>query len=120
LSDWLQSLASFWGHLCKKYPSIDLRGLFQNFVHQLKRGEGIELVLLHELIQQMENVQYIKNMIEEHLDAMVGNGILRYQAITFGIMRNKKALIKSRSILRDALLPKDEPKLAVHLLCLII
>ncbi|KAG2310991.1 hypothetical protein Bca52824_022548 [Brassica carinata] len=46
LSDWLQSLASFWGHLCKKYPSMELRDLFQYLVNQLKRGQGIELVLL--------------------------------------------------------------------------
>lgn len=119
LSDWLQSLASFWGHLCKKYPSMELRGLFQYLVNQLKRGEGIELVLLQELIQQMANVQYTENMTEEQLDAMAGGETLRYQATSFGITRNNKALIKSTSRLRDALLPKDEPKLAVPLLCLI-
>lgn len=119
LSDWLQSLASFWGHLCKKYPSMELRGLFQYLVNQLKRGEGIELVLLQELIQQMANVQYTENMTEEQLDAMAGGETLRYQATSFGIMRNNKALIKSTSRLRDALLPKDEPKLAVPLLCII-
>jgi hypothetical protein len=31
---------------CKKYPSMELRGLFQYLVNQLKRGQGIELVLL--------------------------------------------------------------------------
>lgn len=31
---------------CKKYPSMELRGLFQYLVNQLKRGNGIELVLL--------------------------------------------------------------------------
>ena len=61
LSDWLQSLASFWGRLCKKYPSMELRGLFQYLVNQLKKGKGIELLLLQELIQQMANVQYTKN-----------------------------------------------------------
>ncbi|KAK7320119.1 hypothetical protein RJT34_04853 [Clitoria ternatea] len=119
LSDWLQSLASFWGHLCKKYPSMELRGLFQYLVNQLKKGQGIELVLLQELIQQMANVQYTENLTEEQLDAMAGSETLRYQATSFGVTRNNKALIKSTSRLRDALLPKDEPKLAVPLLLLI-
>nr|KYP61495.1 THO complex subunit 2 [Cajanus cajan] len=119
LSDWLQSLASFWGHLCKKYPSMELRGLFQYLVNQLKKGQGIELVLLQELIQQMANVQYTENLTEEQLDSMAGSETLRYQATSFGVTRNNKALIKSTSRLRDALLPKDEPKLAIPLLLLI-
>ncbi|XP_028051157.1 THO complex subunit 2 isoform X2 [Camellia sinensis] len=119
LSDWLQSLASFWGHLCKKYPSMELRGLFQYLVNQLKKGNGIELLLLQELIQQMANVQYTENMTEEQLDAMAGSDTLRYQATSFGMTRNNKALIKSTNRLRDSLLPKDEPKLAIPLLLLI-
>ncbi|KAK7836681.1 tho complex subunit 2, partial [Quercus suber] len=119
LSDWLQSLASFWGHLCKKYPSMELRGLFQYLVNQLKKGQGIELVLLQELIQQMANFQYTENLTEEQLDAMAGSETLRYQATSFGVTRNNKALIKSTNRLRDSLLPKDEPKLAVPLLLLI-
>ncbi|GAV74210.1 Tho2 domain-containing protein/Thoc2 domain-containing protein [Cephalotus follicularis] len=119
LSDWLQSLASFWGHLCKKYPSMELRGLFQYLVNQLKKGQGIELVLLQELIQQMANVQYTENLTEEQLDSMAGSDTLRYQATSFGVARNNKALIKSSNRLRDSLLPKDEPKLAIPLLLLI-
>ncbi|XP_051144438.1 THO complex subunit 2 isoform X2 [Andrographis paniculata] len=119
LSDWLQSLASFWGHLCKKYPSMELRGLFQYLVNQLKKGNGIELVLLQELIQQMANVQYTENMTEDQLDAMAGSDTLRYQATSFGITRNNKAVIKSTNRLRDSLLPKEEPKLAIPLLLLI-
>lgn len=119
LSDWLQSLASFWGHLCKKYPSMELRGLFQYLVNQLKKGQGIELVLLQELVQQMANVQYTENLTEEQLDAMAGSETLRFQATSFGVTRNNKALIKSSNRLRDSLLPKDEPKLAAPLLLLI-
>ncbi|KAF8097255.1 hypothetical protein N665_0292s0034 [Sinapis alba] len=119
LSDWLQSLASFWGHLCKKYPSMELRGLFQYLVNQLQRGQGIELVLLQELIQQMANVQYTENLTEDQLDAMAGSETLRYHATSFGMTRNNKALVKSSNRLRDSLLPNDEPKLAIPLLLLI-
>lgn len=119
LSDWLQSLAFFWGHLCKKYPSMELRGLFQYLVNKLKKGEGIELVVLQELIQQMANVEYTENVTEEQLEAMAGGESLRYHATSFGATKNNKALVKSTNRLRDALLPKEEPKLAVPLLLLI-
>ncbi|KAK7318145.1 hypothetical protein RJT34_02843 [Clitoria ternatea] len=75
---------------CKKYPSMELRGLFQYLVNQLKKGQGIELVLLQELIQQMANVQYTENWTEEQLDAMAGSETVRYQAISFGVTRNNK------------------------------
>ncbi|MCO5571108.1 hypothetical protein L7F22_024840 [Adiantum nelumboides] len=119
LSDWLQSLASFWGHLCKKYPSMELRGLFQYLVNKLKKGEGIELLVLQELIQQMANVEYTENVTEEQLEAMAGGETLRLHTTSFGATKNNKALLKSTNRLRDALLPKDEPKLAVPLLLLI-
>lgn len=45
-----------------------------------------------ELIQQMANVQYTENMTEDQLDAMAGSDTLRYQATSFGIMRNNKVL----------------------------
>uniref|UniRef100_A0A6N2L9Q1 Aminotransferase class I/classII large domain-containing protein n=1 Tax=Salix viminalis TaxID=40686 RepID=A0A6N2L9Q1_SALVM len=47
---------------CKKYPSMELGGRFQYLVDQLKRGQGIELVLLQELVHQMANVQYTENL----------------------------------------------------------
>ncbi|BBM99302.1 THO complex subunit 2 [Marchantia polymorpha subsp. ruderalis] len=119
VSDWLQSLASFWGHLCKKYPSMELRGLFQYLVNQLKKGEGIELVLLQELIQQMASVEYTENVTEDQLEAMAGGETMRFQATAFGVTRNNKALMKSTNRLRDSLFSKDEPKLAVPLLLLI-
>ncbi|KAJ6433781.1 hypothetical protein OIU84_017476 [Salix udensis] len=125
---------------------MELRGRFQYLVNQLKRGQGIELVLLQELVQQMANVQYTENLTEEQLDAMAGSETLRYQATSFGVTRNNKftfpnvaelehifasylnlklssqrmeALFKSTNRLRDSLLPKDEPKLAIPLLLLI-
>ncbi|VAH69513.1 unnamed protein product [Triticum turgidum subsp. durum] len=119
LSDWLQCLASFWGHLCKKHLSMELKCLFQYIVNQLKKGLGTELVVLEELIQQMANVQYTENMTDEQVDAMAGSETLRLQSSLFGSTRNYKVLNKSTNKLRDSLLPKDEPKLAIPLLLLI-
>ncbi|CAD6214833.1 unnamed protein product [Miscanthus lutarioriparius] len=116
LSDWLQCLASFWGHLCKKHNAVELKSLLQYLVNQLKKGMGIELV---ELIQQMANVQYTENMTEEQVDAMAGSETLRQQASLFGATRNYKVLSKSTNRLRDSLLPKEEPKLVLPMLLLL-
>ncbi|XP_078433738.1 THO2 [Wolffia australiana] len=118
LSDWLQSLALFWGHLCKKYPSMELRGLLDYLINQLKKGSGVELVVLQELVQQMANVLYTENMTEDQLDALAGGDTLRSQSTIFGMTKANKALSKSTNRLRDSLLPKDEPNLAVSLLLL--
>ncbi|KAI8538574.1 hypothetical protein RHMOL_Rhmol09G0114500 [Rhododendron molle] len=42
---------------CKKYPSMELRGLFQYRVNQLKKGNGIELVLLQALIKSTNRLR---------------------------------------------------------------
>lgn len=41
-----KAILNFMFFRCKKYPSMELRGLFQYLVNQLKKGQGIELVLL--------------------------------------------------------------------------
>ncbi|KAM3354865.1 hypothetical protein ACQJBY_025548 [Aegilops geniculata] len=98
---------------------MELKCLFQYIVNQLKKGLGTELVVLEELIQQMANVQYTENMTDEQVDAMAGSETLRLQSSLFGSTRNYKVLNKSTNKLRDSLLPKDEPKLAIPLLLLI-
>ncbi|KAG8043213.1 hypothetical protein GUJ93_ZPchr0115g2739 [Zizania palustris] len=120
LSDWLQCLASFWGHLCKKHHSVELKSLFQYIVNQLKKGSGIELVVLEELIQQMANVQYTENMTEEQVDAMAGSETLRLQASLFGSTRNYKVLNKTTNKLRDSLLPKTRLNLRFPCYCLFV
>lgn len=67
----------------------------------------------------MANLQYTENMTSEQVDAMSGSETLRYQVTLFGITRNNKALSKSTNRLRDSLLPREEPKLAIPLLLLI-
>ncbi|GKU86492.1 hypothetical protein SLEP1_g1008 [Rubroshorea leprosula] len=74
---------------------MELRGLFQYLVNQLKKGQGIELVLLQELIQQMANVQFTEDLTKEQLDAMAGSETLQYQAISFGVTRNNKVICQN-------------------------
>lgn len=70
-------------------------------------------------MQQMASVEYTENVTDDQLEALAGGEALRYQASAFGVTKNNKALMKSTSRLRDSLLSKDDPKLAVPLLLLI-
>eukprot|EP00897_Mesotaenium_endlicherianum_P006325 jgi/Mesen1/5720/ME000289S04824 len=69
---------------------MELRGLFQYLNDQLKRGEGTELILLQELVQQMASVEHVENLTEDQLDAMAGGEVLRQLAATFVQVRNNK------------------------------
>uniref|UniRef100_M8C3P4 THO complex subunit 2 n=1 Tax=Aegilops tauschii TaxID=37682 RepID=M8C3P4_AEGTA len=110
LSDWLQCLASFWGHF-----KLSILYIMSNM-----HANDISMLMQHkELIQQMANVQYTENMTDEQVDGMAGSETLRLQSSLFGSTRNYKVLNKSTNKLRDSLLPKDEPKLAIPLLLLI-
>jgi hypothetical protein len=53
ISDWLTALCLFTGHAAKQLPGIDLFALAQYLVNQLRAGEGLDLLLLKELVSVM-------------------------------------------------------------------
>jgi THO complex subunit 2 len=53
VSVWMQSLSSFCGNLYKKYPSIELVGLLQYITNAMKSGQGLQLLVLRELVTKM-------------------------------------------------------------------
>ncbi len=53
ISDWLTALCLFAGHAAKNYPGVDLVALAQYLTNQLRAGEGLDLLLLKELVSVM-------------------------------------------------------------------
>lgn len=53
ISDWLTALCLFAGHAAKLYPAVDLVALAQYLTNQLRAGEGLDLLLLKELVSVM-------------------------------------------------------------------
>eukprot|EP00850_Spirogloea_muscicola_P022111 SM000277S10346 [mRNA] locus=s277:6832:17596:- [translate_table: standard] len=119
LSDWLQSLASFWGTVCKKYAKLEMTPLLRHMVNSLKVNEGSDLILLQDLVQQLAGIEHIENLTDEQLEAMAGSELLRHLATSFGQVRNDKSTTKAAGRLREALMPRGEDQLAFSLLVLI-
>ncbi len=53
ISDWLTALCLFAGHAAKQYPAMDLVAIAQYLAHQLRAGQGLDLLLLKELVSVM-------------------------------------------------------------------
>lgn len=102
IAPWLQSLASFTGAICKKYP-LELIPLLQYIANQLKSKQSLDLLLLKEIVQKMTGIEAAEEMTSEQLDAMGGGELLRgevhkyyqIQPVTCGIDHNYSYCILS-------------------------
>jgi THO complex subunit 2 len=76
IASWLQNLSSFTGAICKKY-NMELVPILQYISNQLKAKQGLDLLLLKEIVQKMTGVEAAEEMTGEQLDAMGGGEMLR-------------------------------------------
>lgn len=53
ISDWLTALCLFTSHAAKQFSGVDLVALAQYLANQLRAGEGLDLLLLKELVAVM-------------------------------------------------------------------
>jgi hypothetical protein len=53
ISDWLQNLATFTGHVCRRYSGMEINAIAQYLVNQLKNRESYDLLVLKELVSIM-------------------------------------------------------------------
>ncbi|KZW03863.1 hypothetical protein EXIGLDRAFT_715906 [Exidia glandulosa HHB12029] len=95
VSQWLQSLASFIGILCRRYQQVDCSLILRYVVNRLRAQEVMEIIVLRELIAKMTGMQPPENMSEQQIVALSGGPILRIEAIaseTRGILLEKPLL----------------------------
>ncbi|KAI9120141.1 hypothetical protein K1719_008789 [Acacia pycnantha] len=52
---------------CKKYPSMELWGLFQDLVNQLKKGQGIELLVLQVPVNKVRTYCDLRNVLMKRI-----------------------------------------------------
>ena len=62
VSLWLSALATFCGHLAKKYAGIELSALLQYLVNTLKDNQSLDLLVLKELITRMTGNEALEDM----------------------------------------------------------
>ena len=94
---WLTALSSFCGYVFKKH-TIELTGLLQYVVNQLKAKHSLDLVTM------MGGVEGVEEMTAEQLETSGGGELLRQEAASFTQIKNTQ---KSSQRLKDCLLEKD-------------
>ena len=103
VSLWLSALATFCGHLAKKYSAIELSALLQYLVNTLKDNQSLDLLVLKELITRMTGKESIEDMSDAQVEAMAGGETLRSEAINFNNDMTPKARAKGVARLKEAL-----------------
>lgn len=101
---WIQSLASFIGKICQKYPnSIDISTLMEFLLKSLHTNDTTGLIVLKEMFMSMGGIKTITNLTLEQiymansgksLQKMVYNTIddLRYDRVKSGTVLIKKLI----------------------------
>ncbi|KAL5249382.1 hypothetical protein ACHWQZ_G018294 [Mnemiopsis leidyi] len=87
ISWWFQVLAQFCGHVYKKY-NIELSGLLQYIVNQLKANKSTDLLILKEVIQRMSGIEISEEVTESQLEAVCGGPVLLAEAGFFTPIRH--------------------------------
>ncbi|KHJ90341.1 hypothetical protein OESDEN_09817 [Oesophagostomum dentatum] len=101
-SSWLQALATLVGAIYKKY-NVELSGMLNYVMNQLKNEKSFDLLVLREVIQNMGCIESVTGATPEQLEALGGGELLRQEAGSFNTTRNKRASAR----LRDAVMTGD-------------
>ncbi|KAJ1363788.1 hypothetical protein KIN20_023725 [Parelaphostrongylus tenuis] len=102
LSPWLQALATLVGAIYKKY-NVELGGMLNYVINQLKNEKSFDLLVLREVIQNMACIEGVAGATSEQLEALGGGELLRQEAGSYTNARNKRASAR----LRDAVMNGD-------------
>jgi THO complex subunit 2 len=88
LEEWFQWLAAFTGVLCKAHgAAVEVAALLQYVANQLKGCEGLDLLVLKEIVGTMTGVRAVFEVSGAQLDALAGSETLIHEAVTQGEMR---------------------------------
>ncbi|PIC42051.1 hypothetical protein B9Z55_009252 [Caenorhabditis nigoni] len=103
ISPWLQALGTLVGSLYRRYP-LELNGMLDYVLNQLKLCKSYDMLLLREIIQNMSWIESISGATKEQIEALGGGDLLRQEAGGYSTAtKNRKAAQR----LRDALLKGD-------------
>ncbi|EGT50979.1 CBN-THOC-2 protein [Caenorhabditis brenneri] len=103
ISPWLQALGTLVGSLYRRYP-LELNGMLDYVLNQLKLCKSYDMLLLREIIQNMSWIESISGATKDQIEALGGGDLLKQEAGGYSTAtKNRKAAQR----LRDALLKGD-------------
>ncbi|KAG8791241.1 THO complex subunit 2, partial [Serendipita sp. 398] len=99
VAHWLQSLASFTAHLCRRYSQMDPAPILQFVVHRLHIGDSpLDAIILRELISKMSGIEPPQLLADAQVAAMGGGPSLQIATIAF----ETRGISQTRSTQRSA------------------
>ncbi|KAG8827201.1 THO complex subunit 2, partial [Serendipita sp. 399] len=99
VAHWLQSLASFTAHLCRRYSQLDPAPILQFVVHRLHIGESpLDAIILRELVSKMSGIEPPQLLADAQVAAMGGGPSLQIATIAF----ETRGISQTRSLQRSA------------------
>lgn len=99
-------LAVFCGTLYRKY-GVDLNGLLQYVVNQLKTGNSLDLILVKELIEKMASIESLEELSESQVLIYAGGDFLRSETTQLTTPSSSKSTKKSSQRLMKALIDNN-------------
>jgi Transcription factor/nuclear export subunit protein 2/Transcription- and export-related complex subunit/THO complex subunit 2 N-terminus len=90
-SQWLQSLESFTGSFCKRYPHVEFQGLVSYLRRRLEDGQVIELGMLQVLLTTAGGFKFrdyspISGLTVAQLQGRAGSTVLQRETMSFGVV----------------------------------
>lgn len=96
---WIQSLASFIGKICQRYPNaIDIKTILEFLLKSFHSGERMGLIVLKEILSSMGGMQSITNLTLHQID-MINCGSSLQKVVYRVISDVRYARMKPGSIL---------------------
>lgn len=114
---WLQSLASFIGKICQRYPQeVDLHTIINFLLKSFYVGESIGLIVLKEIFIAMGGIQTITNLTLQQIDLInCGSSLEKLVFRTINDLRYERQ--KSGSYLVKAFIDLDAINELLAVLC---
>lgn len=114
---WIQSLASFIGKICQRYPlSVDLKTLFSYLLKSLHNRESSSLIVLKEIFISMGGIQTITNLTLTQINMInCGESLEKVVYRTINDLRFER--LKSGEALIKVLVELDAVNELLVLLC---
>lgn len=114
---WIQSLASFIGQICQKYPkNIDLSSLLLFLLKSFHTDDGSGLIILKEILSAMGGIQAITNLTQLQINMInCGSSLEKVVYQTIGDLRYECS--QSGTVLCQKLFEDDHVNEYLVLLC---
>lgn len=108
VSQWLQSLETYIGALCKRFPSLEVRGIISYLILRLAKGEVMELGVLRTLLKTSGGWAFADyapaaSLSSTQLEGRAGSARLKRETMSFGVFEDFSARASNavRSVLQS-------------------